>query len=395
MEDQLDTVLSNTWQPDSGEILPSPLSPVSFPEHGGDLRGLEVHLPAEQKPILDFSVCLNPLGPPESLASVIRGNISKTQAYPSPNAAPLKERLAAHHHLASEHFAVTHGSTQLIYTLPDLWPQSKSVCIIAPCFAEYEKAFESRGITTHFFLSDPETGFELQWESLHRFLASIKNLGGIVLGHPTTPAGTLCGIDFLDKLLAFSNDNKQMVIIDETFVDFTDRGKFLQKLLPECPGLILVRSFSKLFSIPGIRLGYGIMSPTLAKKMQQVIPPWSVGSLEIETGKHFLEESDYIKNTHLFLNGEKNFLLRELKSIDSLKTFQSEACFLLFQLNENGISPELLFTQLLKNGFLVRNCGNFRGLNDHFFRIGIRSRQENSALMNCLKNILDGHRDDS
>jgi threonine-phosphate decarboxylase len=386
VEEQLQSILSRSNTPYTRE--PALESPLKFPEHGGDPHALALHFPGAPENLLDFSTCLNPLGPPESLAQTILGAIHSTEAYPSPDALPLKEKLASHFKLNTEQILVTHGSTQLIHTLPDLWSASSSVCLIAPCFSEYEKAFTSRGIEIHFFLLDPENEFELQWDELALFLNSIPNLGGVIIGHPASPSGTVCDKKVLGNLLQFTSDKGLPLIVDETFIDFTDRGNFLPNKLSGHKSLVLVRSFSKYFSIPGIRLGYGLISAPIKMRLERFIPPWSVGSIEMVVGEKSLGETEYIKNTHRFLKAERTRISDFLNSLSTVKAYPSESCSILFQLTGDAIQPETLFKNLLQDQILIRNCGNFKGLDHRFFRVGIRSKDENSLLINALKSHL-------
>ncbi len=385
MEDTLHTIASGKPQ-----TRPNEDSPASFhfPEHGGDARPFDL-TPIDSSELLDFSVCLNPLGPPESLPRAIQNALHSVPRYPSPQAQPLKEKLASHHGLEPSQFVVAHGSTQLIYALPDLWPKDKSVCIVAPAFSEYEKTFESKGVETHFFLLRPEEDFELRWDRLQSTLNSIHNLGGVVIGHPASPGGTLFHLDVLEKLIHFTKSHDLYLAIDETFVDFTSRSQTLFRFLTEHPRLILVRTFTKFFSIPGIRLGYGIVSRQTQTRLEKILPPWSVGSLELAIGEACLSELDYINNTSALLAEERQFLGDALGSFKDITVFPSESCSLLFRLTRDAISPRDLFAQMLQDGILIRNCGNFRGLDERFFRTGIRSRAENETLIQCLKEHLE------
>ncbi len=389
MEEQLDSIQtsSDTFSDTTPGTFQQP-PPFQFPEHGGDPDLMGSFVTGEIDNLLDFSVCLNPIGPPESLSSTILGAIHTTGAYPEPYALSLKKQLEVHFGLAPENFLISHGSTQLIYTLPELWKPSQSVCIIAPCFSEYEKSFALRGIESHFFLLDPDKNFDFQWEDLAPFLKSIGNLGGIVLGHPASPSGTLCDKVLIKKLLEFTNENQNFLIVDETFIDFTERGNFLPEIVQDNPNLILIRTFSKFFSIPGIRLGYGLMNPPIQQLLENFIPPWSAGSMEMEVGQKCLGETEYMKQSKEFLAKERARVSDLLKSFSTVQVFPSVSCSLLFKLINNSICPETLFKDLLAKNILIRNCGNFRGLDHRFFRVGIRTQDENILLTNALKSHL-------
>lgn len=389
MEEQLESIRTNSDSFPGHTSGKSQLPPFLFPEHGGDPDSLASFYKGDFDNLVDFSVCLNPMGPPESLASTILGAIHTAEAYPEPYALSLKKQLGVHFDLAPENFLISHGSTQLIYTLPELWKPSQSVCIIAPCFSEYEKSFVLRGIESHFFLLDPDKNFDLQWEDLAPFLKSIGNLGGIVLGHPASPGGGLCDKVLIRKLLDFTNENQNFLIVDETFIDFTERGSFLPETIHDNPYLVLIRTFSKFFSIPGIRLGYGIMNPSIQQLLENFIPPWSAGSMEMEIGQKCLGETKYIKQSQEFLAKERTRVGDLLKSFSTVQLFPSDSCSLLFKVIDESICPETLFKGLLAKNILIRNCGNFRGLDHRFFRTGIRTNDKNTLLLNALKSQLE------
>ena len=161
-----------------------------------------------------------------------------------------------------------------------------------------------------------------------------------------------------------------------------DRPESSLKQIDNHRHLILVRSMTKFYALPGLRLGYGIMHPGWIEKLESRRPPWSINSIAQAVGKSALGDKEFPGRVREFIRKERNFLYEGLKEIPALEVFSSDANFLLFRLRE-GTEREskALYSSLLGEGLLVRNCGNFHGLDHRYFRVAVKNRRENT---NCL-----------
>ena len=270
----------------------------------------------------------------------------------------------------------------MIYLLPHLLNEKQEVAIIDPCFSEYEKSFMAFGIQTHSVPLNASKGFQANPISLFSRLDIIKKLKAIVLGNPASPTGKLY-IELFVPLQEYCEERDIILIVDEAFIDFTSTQNSAWNLIKKKTNLILVRSLTKFYSIPGLRVGYGILHP---EKIRQIAPrqyPWSVNSLAQTVGAEVILDKPFQEKTRSWTQNERNFMFQALNTISAIQIFPSTANFLLFRILDDS-KPMDLYRYLLSQYLLIRNCGNFKGLDETFFRISLKERQENQKLADSI-----------
>ncbi|MCH8158021.1 MAG: aminotransferase class I/II-fold pyridoxal phosphate-dependent enzyme, partial [Nitrospinae bacterium] len=284
---------------------------------------------------------------------------------------------------------VTNGSTELIHYLPRLWGKNRELALVCPCFSEYERAFTLSDVCIRKIFLHPENNFQPEIEPLLFQLTGWKNLGGVVIGHPNSPAGCLMSSDSLRTLLNYCEKRELFLVVDETFIEFCDPDRSMLRHMRQSRFLVLVRSFTKFFALPGLRLGYGVMHEAQAEKLQKCLPPWSVNSVAEAAGLAALDAGDFIESSREGVRMERIALHQNLESLEELEVFPSDANFILFRLKNGDESrADQLYTDLLSEGILMRNCGNFDGLNHSYFRVAVRSQTDNTRLIDALKRHL-------
>lgn len=363
------------------KVRPANQGETDYPVHGGNPASICEQYGLNPDNLIDFSANINPFGPPRGLKAVIENFDHEIGKYPDPEYPRLKKELSSSLNVAPEMIVLGNGSTELIYNLPRLWDTGKEVGIISPCFSEYERAFALNGISSRKLLLKPDRDFQLELESTLFQLSSWKNLGGIVVGHPNSPAGCLMKPESLLALLHFCEKRELFLIVDETFIEFCDPELSLLKKVHQSRFLILIRSFTKFFAFPGLRLGYAILPQPHAQKLNKYLPPWSVNSIAEQAGLLALKDKAFIESSRRKINVARSFLHEKLNRFKDIRVFPSSANFILFHLINDQISPGWLYTQLLNDGILLRNCWNFDGLSNRFFRIGLRSHADNNKLI--------------
>ena len=229
--------------------------------HGGDLTAACQMTGLQPEEILDFSASINPLGPPRNVENLFAGTFRYIKEYPDPNCRAFKQDLSKTLKLDVHNISVTNGSTELIYLLPHLMDSGKELLIVSPCFSEYERAFQLNNIPVRTLTLDPSDGFSFRMDQFLAQVRQIPSLGGIVLGNPNSPTGTFWDAKSLSPLVNFCQANSLFLFVDETFIDFANPEESLLTQFNRCHNLILIRSMTKFFSLPGLRLGFGIMSP--------------------------------------------------------------------------------------------------------------------------------------
>ncbi len=325
-----------------------------------DLARRRVHGGAAPAGMLDFSVNLNPLGPPDSLS--LASSAEHLMAYPEPDSATLRRALAERHGVETEEVLVTNGACEAIELLmASLEP--RRVIVLTPAFTEYEDSAKIWGHEVVTVSAREEEGFCWDFAKLTRRL----DLGPedlVVLGNPANPTGVLSELPELNATL----------LVDETFLDFVESpvsaiGR---------PRTLVIRSFTKLFACPGLRLGY-IVGNVAALRLRQ--PAWSVSRLAQVIGQALLGEKDYQQFTRQFVAQCRADLTAGLQTVPGLQVFPSTANFLLLSIaHANEIAG-----RLFDRGIVVRGCDNFSGLApDTYLRVAVRKRSENQRLIEAL-----------
>ena len=340
--------------------------------HGGDIYG-------NTNVELDFSVNTNPFGMPDAVRRALISHVGEYERYPDPQCRALRSSIALHENVPEHMVICGNGAADLIYRVC-LAVKPREALVCAPTFTEYERALESVDCNvTHHYIKH-ENKFILS-DDIERQLA--PGLDILFLCNPNNPTGRLIPQDTLARILRRAGENRTKVIIDECFLDFSE-GVSAQKYLTEMPGLVIIKAFTKIFSIAGLRLGYLLASDAaLMKRIEAAAQCWSVSVPAQIAGIAALTCESWIGETRRFVAEEREFLSRRLSEL-GLTVFPSEVNYLLLRY-ENP-----LYAPLLKKGILVRDCGNFAGLDASYIRIGIKTRNQNLRLINAIEEIING-----
>lgn len=353
--------------------------------------------------IIDFSVNTNPLGLPEGLSNIILKNIDCVLRYPDPSSDRLKIKLAVLHAVGPENITIGNGSIELIYLFPRAFKIKKAL-IITPTFSEYEFAVRSNSSMPAFFKTLEKNDFKIDCGKLAKRL---PHHDALFLCNPNNPTGTILHSDEVLYLSRFSRKHKGILILDEAFIEFTGESK-RTAIISEAvknESLVILRSLTKFFAMPGLRLGYAIGHKRIIGKIAKLQYPWNVNSLAQLAGEKVLMDKGYMNQTRLFVAKERQYMFKRLSSIKGLKVYPSSANFILCKLQNAPIqgsnelalrfrsrsvpsTTEGLTRRLLCAGVYIRACGNFRGLNDKFFRVAVRRRDDNNLLINSIQKAI-------
>ena len=328
--------------------------------------------------LLDFSVNVNPLGPPAGVIYAMTEAIGNIGCYPDPECQKLCCALADYHGIQSSQLICANGAADLIFQVINVLKPKKALCL-APDFSEYEQALNVQKTEIEYYELKKNKGYALDEE----YLLDLKEVRPdlIVLVNPHNPTGTLIEEELLEKILLFTREEDITVLMDECFIEFTDCMSMIRDIR-KFPNLFLIRAFTKSFALPGLRLGYGACAnEKLLRQIKASRQPWSVSLIAQEAGLAALLESDYLKRTKELVHTERDHMMQELKHLGIL-TFPTAANYILFQSREN------LKEQLMKRGICIRDCSNYRTLEAGFYRVAIRSHKENKQLIEALKDIL-------
>ena len=347
--------------------------------HGGDRYGAALHSSFTQEELLDFSANINPLGMPGSVQKAIRNSLSASLHYPDPFCRKLRAGIAEKENVGTEEILCGNGGADLIYRLVYAL-RPKQALVTAPAFAEYEEALRQVGARVHHYkLSE---SMELKEE----FLESVtEDLELIFVCNPNNPTGLLTDRSLLQKLLDRAEDLGIWVCVDECFLDFVKEKEIctLTGFLSRYHHLVILKSFTKLYAMPGLRLGYVLSgNRELLGKMQQAGQPWSVSEPAMQAGMAALKETDYRERTITLVDREREFLLAGLGEL-GCKVWPGRANYLCFRM----AGETQLYEKLLEHGILIRRCENYHNLTEQDYRIAVRTHEENEHLLQAIKEI--------
>lgn len=342
--------------------------------HGGNIYEVKRKY---KKDVIDFSANINPLPISKVFKNEFTKNYRNIFHYPDPQAKDLIRQIARYWKINEQNILLGNGSTELIYLIICMY-RPKKVIIPAPTFSEYERAASSSKSKIQ-FLNLKEDTFELGRLKLDK--ADI-----FFISNPNNPTGNL-----LFKSQKLQNQNCcSLTVIDEAFMDFSPDEKkytFIQRAVKD-KRIIVLRSFTKFFALPGLRIGYLVAHKDLVKTLKKFQPPWNINAIAQSLARMMLNDKSYIKRTREFIIKERDFLFKELVKIDRLRPCPSVTNFLLIKIEKTGINSKSLTKKLIQKGILVRDCSNFRNLNNKFIRVAVRSHRENAKLIQALKEIL-------
>jgi len=307
-------------------------------------------------------------GKSKDLKAYIQDNWDKIHAYPEPAAESLCDLIAQDQGLQSEQVLACNGATEAFYLIAQCF-RSRTSTLIIPTFAEYEDACR---------VNEHQLNF-LNWSDLKP--ASLFPEGLVWLCNPNNPDGRVVEKPFLQSLLI--NNPKCTFVVDEAYIDFTDAISSAIDLIDKCPNLILVKSLTKNFSIPGLRLGYLIANKAMVQNIRFFKPPWTVNSIAIEAGKYILQrKQSFLPPVKQYKSDQKKFA-EKLAKIPGLKIWPSNTSYFLIELEKSSAS-ELKNYLISEFGLLIRDASNFRGLNEAFIRVATLSEDKNQLLIDAL-----------
>ena len=348
--------------------------------HGGDIYKYD-------NKILDFSANINPLGMPQSVKSAIINSIDKYQTYPDYSSRKLRNALSNFYEFDVDKIVCGNGAADLIFRIC-LALRPKKVLIPSPTFSEYEEAVDISGGEVHNHILRESENFDVTLE----ILESIdKDTDMIFLCSPNNPTGRAVNLDIIEGILIKLQENNGILVLDQCFVHFLveEDEYFAINLLKKYDNLIILGAFTKIFAMAGLRLGYALFgSKNLAAKIQNTLQPWSVSTVASEAGDAALNR-DFVDKTKDYVKSQRECLTNALSDI-GLKVFESQANYMLIKSNENILDRDLA-DEALKHGVLIRKCSNFRGLSPSFFRIAVRTEEENKTLIKVFREIICGN----
>ncbi len=368
-------------------------------EHGGDIYTEGI---LKGKEILDFSSNINPLGVPVSFKSHIEEALKAVEKYPDVKYRSLKKSIKEYLEFSRNYFrdksdlsnysedkfyicendiVLGNGAAEIIDLSISCF---KKVCIVVPSFIEYEKNALKWGCSIKY--SKLKEDMTCDYEDI---LLQMESAEALIIGNPNNPNGGVINKNKFKAVLDFCEKNNKTVIIDEAFIEFTGKNDF--SFLEEMENykcIFIVRALTKFFSMPGIRMGYGITkNKELISKIEMKQNPWNVNCFAETAVKYVLKDRNYIEKSLLWIEEERKYMILNLEKINLIeKVYNTYANFLLCKLK--NLDCNKLYQLCLEKGIAIRKCDNFKSLNEKYIRLAIKSRRDNNKIIELLNSLI-------
>lgn len=349
--------------------------------HGGDIYR---ETPPEGE-WLDFSANINPLGLSERVRECLAHHLDQVVHYPDPEAGELKDAIAFHYHLPRGEILLGNGAAELLYLFFGVMRFSR-VLLPQPSFSDYERAALAAGSRVEYIFTDPGEGFRLPLDKI-RPLAATADC--IVLGNPNNPTGALLQTEELAEWVQ-KVGRKSWVLVDESFMDFREDAESctVRHLVKECPRLFVIQSMTKFFALPGLRLGFGVATEEVARRMEGAKDVWNVNLLAQKAGVVALSDVGYQERTLRWMGRERPWMEDALAAIPGMRVFSPSVNFLLADVRDTGKDGARILSEMKKRGILLRDCSNYPSLDGNYLRMAIRSHKENLRLLDAWEEIM-------
>jgi len=353
--------------------------PLPF-RHGGNLREFTAQCGLAEDEILDFSANINPLGPPDYLRRLISANLHRLSRYPDPGYADFRQAAAACCAVNTGQIIIGNGTSEIIYALPRAL-EMRRAWLPAPSYIGYEEALRAAAVPVEFLPAAADLSFN--W----RELPDLGDGEAVFLGNPNNPTGYL--LDLTALRTAARQYPDATFIIDEAFIDFSTQQLSAIPLINEgLANIIVLRSMTKFYAIPGLRLGYAVAAETVATALERQLPPWRLNTLAAIVGREIINDEDYGNNSRAQVTELRHTLQQGLAALPGVRVFPGAANYLLLRVTNDKFTARQIAKRLLARGIVLRRCDNFKGLDDSFLRLAVRTAPENERLLTALQSLL-------
>jgi len=355
--------------------------------HGGKVWDAEKKSGLAREEIMDFSSNINPLGFSQKALEAIRNNVGQIPVYPDSTSTALREAIAAGFGgIDLNNVVVGNGSTELIYLFAETFLEKDDVALIpAPTFGEYESAVRKAGGKPRHLKLPKDFCIEP-----NIFSGDIKDAKMAFVCNPNNPTSILTSYEVLIEIIEEALEEDVLVFLDEDFLEFVDEEKQVSLIekINGYPNLFVLRSFTKVYGLTGLRVGYGIASEEIIKLLSNAKIPWNVNCLGQVAASAALTDKEHLKKTRELIRAERAYLTRELARIKSFKLYPADANFVFVNIKESGFTSAQLKEKMLEEGILIRDCSSFRGLDEYHIRVAVKTRQENERLLEAFAKVV-------
>ena len=330
--------------------------------------------------ILDFSSNICPIGIPPSIKKSLKENIDVIKNYPDITSSSVISNLKKYTKLEKSNILIGNGAIEIIYNFCFAFLSKKTkVLIPIPTFQEYETVSRLNNCPISYFKT-----MNLS-ENLDLFISQIPKNGCVFICNPNNPTGKLLSKNQLLEIIKKAKKLSTLVFIDECFIEMVpEYDESIISYVKKYDNLFVLRSLTKSFALPGIRIGYAVASKQMIKVLEKIKIPWSVNSLAQNAANVALKDKSHIVKSNLIIKKELNYLTNKINRLNGFYCDNSYTNFILIKIKKDSTR---LQKKLLEQNILIRDCKNFRGLNNHYIRIAVKSHKDNLKLVKALENL--------
>ncbi len=329
--------------------------------------------------IVDFSSNTSPAGMPVSIKSKLKKRLGQIEHYPDSHSNDLLSGLKKYTRLPESNLIVGNGAIEIIYNYCNAFLPKKHVLIPVPTFGEYEAAAKLVDCKINFFKT-----MNLA-ENIDEFIFQIPTNGCIFVCNPNNPTGTILSKKLMTKIISAAKKKSCFVFVDECFIELVpESDQSILNLIKKYDNLFVLRSLTKSFGLAGIRIGYGAASKQIINILQKLKIPWSVNALAQEAGLIAIKNKNHLTKSKSIIKKESSFLKNKIADIKGFECHASSTNFILIKTKHDSNKQK---KKLLKHKILIRDCKNFRGLNNHYIRIAVKSHKDNLKLVDAMEAI--------
>ena len=357
-----------------------------LPNHGANpLRLYKQAGISPPKQILDFSENVHPFGAPAFLADRWPDLLDLVGSYPDPDGEPFRTAAANFHAVVANQVAAGNGAAEIFTWLARRY-RGQQVVLIEPAFSEYRQTLEAENVHIKALQLVPENGWQLTVQGVRNI---IPGCAALYICNPHNPTGMLLNTKTLQEIAQICQEHDCELVIDEAFIDFIGEKASFMPFLREFPNVLIVRSMTKMYAIPGLRLGYVVSQAETIEQLKQGAAHWNVNALSAAIGADCLKAEAYREKV-INAASEERRKMQQFLAAENCRTSDSAANFLSFQLPDPSRSAKF-FTDLLKAGIVLRHTESFRGMDGQWFRIGMKSPENMKKLREAIKEWLEAN----
>lgn len=358
---------------------------MNLPDHGANpvrlYKAAGLEMPAD---FIDFSENVHSFGPPPFIGQEWSDMLPLISRYPDPEAEPFRSAAANFHGVGREQVAAGNGAAEIFTWLARRY-REKRVVLVEPAFSEYRKTLQAENVE----ISEVQLSSETAWKlPLDELTSAVQGSAALYICNPHNPTGGLVTQQNLRMLMKICLEANCELVVDEAFIDFVGERFSVIPDVNKFSNLIVIRSMTKMYAIPGLRLGYVISSEQVASELKQGAAHWNVNALSAEIGARCFAEAAYRERIRGSVAEERR-LMKNFLEQQGCEVTASVANFLSFRLLEK-INTADFFEGMLKKGLVLRHTHSFKGMDGRWFRIGMKSEQQMEELREGMANWLKG-----